>query len=451
MASIITTKTGPRMIAWYGADGRRQFVRLGPVSMKQAESVKGYIEDLVACKFTGTSPKNTTAEWVGSMPDAIRRRVECSGLIGPQQRADVPTLGEWLDRYIDGRKDVKPRTHLNYDQARKAMIGFFGKDKPLDQITHGDCEDFRVWMRTEKQLAEGTTRRQTKRCKQFLAAAIKRKLITDNPFDGIKCSNYSEDRFYFVSQAEAGAVLDACPDAEWRLIFALARYGGLRVPSELLPLEWGDIHWDKQRLTVRSPKTEHHDGKGSRLVPIFPELQRYLRDAFEQAEPGQRYVITRYRDINQNLRTQFTRIIERAGLKPWPKMFQNLRSTRETELAEKFPIHVVTAWLGNSLDIAHKHYLQITPEHFERAVAGAEEKAHRNAQRATPKAHRNAHPQAAASCRTISQNKNDGGRNYISSAALCDRLRNSAGRCVNTGPLKTTPKGTRTPVSRMRT
>jgi hypothetical protein len=31
------------------------------------------------------------------------------------------------------------------------------------------------------------------------------------------------------------------------------------------------------------------------------------------------------------------RIIKRAGLKPWPKLFQNLRSTRETELAEDFP------------------------------------------------------------------------------------------------------------------
>jgi len=49
-------------------------------------------------------------------------------------------------------------------------------------------------------------------------------------------------------------------------------------------------------------------------------------------------------------------------------MFQNLRSTRETELAETFPIHVVTAWLGNSPEIARKHYLQVTNEHFVRAA-----------------------------------------------------------------------------------
>ena len=52
-------------------------------------------------------------------------------------------------------------------------------------------------------------------------------------------------------------------------------------------------------------------------------------------------IITRYRSAAQNLRTTFEKIIRRAGLEPWPKLFQNLRSTRETELAETFPIHVV--------------------------------------------------------------------------------------------------------------
>ncbi len=55
-------------------------------------------------------------------------------------------------------------------------------------------------------------------------------------------------------------------------------------------------------------------------------------------------------------------------MKPWPKLFHNLRASRETELAESFPLHVVCAWIGNSQPIAAKHYLQVTDEHFERAV-----------------------------------------------------------------------------------
>ena len=80
-------------------------------------------------------------------------------------------------------------------------------------------------------------------------------------------------------------------------------------------------------------------------------------------------VITRYRDSMQNLRCTFLKIIKRAGLKAWPKLFQNLRSTRETELAETFPLQAVTAWIGNSQLVAAKHYLQLRDEHFDRASA----------------------------------------------------------------------------------
>lgn len=128
------------------------------------------------------------------------------------------------------------------------------------------------------------------------------------------------------------------------------------------------MDWEQNLITVHSPKTEHRPGGESRQIPLFPELLPYLREAFEQAEPDTEYVITRYRDSNANLRTQLERIIHRAGLKPWPKLFQNLRSTRETELAEQFPIHVVCKWIGNSQPVAAKHYLQVTDEHFEKAV-----------------------------------------------------------------------------------
>ena len=62
------------------------------------------------------------------------------------------------------------------------------------------------------------------------------------------------------------------------------------------------------------------------------------------------------------------RIIKWARVKPWPKLFHNLRSTRQTELTEKFPSHVVCAWLGNSRAVVQDHYLQVTDAHFAQAV-----------------------------------------------------------------------------------
>ncbi len=110
-------------------------------------------------------------------------------------------------------------------------------------------------------------------------------------------------RLYFITREEAAKVLEACPDAQWRLLFALSRYGGLRCPSEHLGLKWGDVDWERNRILVRSPKTEHHAGGESRMIPLFPELLSHLLEVFSQPNPGE-YVISRYRDTNGNLRTQ---------------------------------------------------------------------------------------------------------------------------------------------------
>src|SRR5262249_56235529 len=101
------------------------------------------------------------------------------------------------------------------------------------------------------------------------------------------------------------------------------------------------VDGEREGFGVTSPKKERLADGGERWVPIFPELRPYLEEAFERAEPGTVHVITRYRDRNANLRTQLNRIIHKAGLTPWPKLFHNLRATRQTELAAEFPLHVV--------------------------------------------------------------------------------------------------------------
>jgi hypothetical protein len=79
--------------------------------------------------------------------------------------------------------------------------------------------------------------------------------------------------------------------------------------------------------------------------------------------------------------------VKRAGLKPWPRLFHNLRASRETELAKEYPIHVVTAWLGNTPRIAMKHYLQVTDADFERASQSGAENGAQVAQNPAQHAH----------------------------------------------------------------
>jgi len=415
MASISHDKaTGLRVIQVVGRDGKRYSIRLGKVNARQAESVRRFVEDLATCRMSGDSPKTATAEWLAGLPDIVRKRVERTGLIGPQQRRESPPLSEWLRTYIEGRGDVKPATATVYGHTRRNLREFFGDKRRLDDVTPGDAADFRVYLRTKQHLAENTVRRRCGIAKQFFRAAVRKKIIPENPFDGLPTTvRENPSRFHFVNREEAQAVLDACPDAQWRLIFALCRFGGLRCPTEVLRLKWGDIDWDRMRFTVHASKTEHHADAGIRQVPIFPELHPHLLQCFEQAEPGSEYVITRYRERNENIRTQVTKIIKRAGLVPWPKVFQNLRSTRQTELAEKYPVHVVCAWIGNSPQVAAKHYLQLTDEHFAKAV-------------------HNPVQYPAASTRTESQQESKGEAEPV----ICGTLQEDATPCESRKPRK---------------
>jgi integrase len=82
-------------------------------------------------------------------------------------------------------------------------------------------------------------------------------------------------REFDVTPAIAQAVLKACPTQRCQLIFALARWGGLRCPSEVVLLRWGDIDWEHKKIisshTLRFTSTAiPHDA-----LPVPEKLPRW--------------------------------------------------------------------------------------------------------------------------------------------------------------------------------
>ena len=370
MASIVTETGGRRLIQLSpGEHPDRPKIRFGKVSKREAETALVHVEAVCRAKGTGHSYPPATADWLGGLPHGMRRRLERVGLIAPQSRPDCPTLGEWLEKYLAGRSDVKDGTATFYGHTARNLLDFFGADRRLDDIAPGEADGFRVYLKTAEGLADNTIRRRMGMAKQFFRAAIRRRLVVENPFDGqATVVRQNPKRFHFVTRDEADAVLAACPDVRWRLVFALCRYGGLRCPSEITRLTWGDVNWEKSRFTVHACKTEHHEDAGIRVVPIFPELLPHLQAAFDATEPGETTCCPQYANASQMYRKYVVAFIRKAGLKPWAKVFQNCRSSRETELAETYPVQVVCSWIGNSPQIAAKHYLQTTEDHFRKAV-----------------------------------------------------------------------------------
>ena len=393
-------------LRFYDSKNSRRSIWLGPLSEGEAETWRVHVEHLANTARAGEPPSPATTNWTGSLGLAERMKLERVGLIAATAASRQCTirknnqapekLGEFLEWYIKTRS-AKPRTVKKWEQAKESLLNHFGAARRLDSITAADAERWRSWVaehgnlrdcrsRTLKDgtvvpgrtdLSDATVRRKTGQARQFFNFAIRAAVISKNPFSDLPATVHANnDRKFFVSREMVAQMLEHAPGVEWEAIIALARFGGLRAPSEVMRLRWKDVDFANRRLCVHASKTEHHRNKGIRYCPIFPELRPYLENlaelaAHRGAKPTD-HVITKPRGSESVLRPGFLRILKRAGLEIYPKLFQNLRASRETELLDDFPIADVCSWIGNSPKIAMEHYAMQRQDSFDRAAGLAE-------------------------------------------------------------------------------
>jgi len=304
--------------------GKRHDVALATSSQERAQRQKRRIAKLVAHRKAGESLDDELVLWVSRLPAELRDKLEACGLLDSSKPKNSVALGSYLREYAKRRTDVKSATLTNWGHTIRNLTDFFGHDRDLATITKSHAKDFRVYLQTKastqkKKLSSNTIRKRIANAKLFFGDAVDREVIPSNPFHGMESATRGNpDRQFFVTLEMAQSVLDACSDREWLLLFALSRFGGLRCPSEHLQLRLDDIDWERERIVITSPKTEHHKGKAKRMIPLFPQLRPFIEECWDAAEPGQEYFITRYRSADQNLRTQLIKIIKRAGLVPSP-------------------------------------------------------------------------------------------------------------------------------------
>lgn len=357
-----------RCVLTIGTD--RRTVSAGRMSRQAAERVRGFVTDLEGCVRSNTAPSRPTAEWLQGIPAKFHAKLAALGLC--HSRDDAPKFTAPLDAtlkaYIDRRTDVKPGTRTILGRTRASLVGFFGKDCDVAAIGKADAAD---WHRNVLQThSQATAHLYGKKARQVFADAVDRGLCRANPFRSLRLgASNNPERMVYVPVTDVQAVIDHTPDREWKLVFALARFGAARIPSEIRQLKWTDIDLHTGRMTLRSPKTEHHAGRASRVVPIAPALATQLSAAMWEAPDGAVYVLPRLRLVT-NHTTTGSKLIERAGLTAWVKTFQNLRSSCETDWTNSVPLPAACAFAGNTPSVMLKHYFQVTDSHFT-AISGS--------------------------------------------------------------------------------
>ena len=376
MATTIQKKNKSIEIRFKDADGKLQSIYPGKIAKRAAESIGSKIEHIVGRQICGADPDRDVAQWLADLPTKLYSKLVKKGLAAPRQADELeakldspPTIKQWTDEYIRSHPG-KPRTIELLEVTARSLCYKFGDDKRIDTFNAGDAETYRKWLQTNGHerkkykagLALNTVRRTIGRCKQFFGSAVKNELITRNPFEGEASTvTGNDDRLVMVPADCIEACIRHAQCEDWRIMLAFARYAGMR-SHETRIQRWADIDLPNNTMMVRSNKTP-----AIRRCPIFPELRPHLLRAREYAPEGAELVVTRY-EADANILTTLEKIVIGTGLVPWPKLMQNLRATRETELLAHYPAKDVTSWLGNSPDVANKHYAMTMQASFDRAV-----------------------------------------------------------------------------------
>jgi len=329
------------------------------------------------------------------------------GLIQPRVHT---TLKGWIEQYLAERKgDLKPGSLRKLEQTKTKLLAFFDADTELHKITIQRAADWREFLKGLK-LSEAVVKTHCGNAKTMIADAVRRKLIEENPFGFLKSGPTPSKYSRYVTSDEIDRIIDACPNAQWRLLFGLARYAGLRIPSESHLLTWADVDWERARLLVQSPKTEHHNGHDQRMVPITPKLLTILQDRFDECEEGETHLVSL--SLSGAARRKIERICRRAKVEKWERLWQTLRQSCEKEWAMSFPQYAVSKWIGHSITVSGRHYANAVPDElFDKAASPTEgEKAQRNAQQKMHEGTRNEPQQALGDlvgCAATSGNDKD--------------------------------------------
>ena len=160
------------------------------------------------------------------------------------------TLAAFLKDFIaDGvtlkGQPASPGTVAKWSSTRVLLLECLGSAETLESVTLADAKEFRKWLQKRKvrktirspsgKMAENSIRQRMANCKSMFSYAVREELVPNNPFRN-QASSPQENEYgkQNISAEIIDNVIQAAPNAEWRLLIALWRYGGLR---KMEPLE----------------------------------------------------------------------------------------------------------------------------------------------------------------------------------------------------------------------
>lgn len=329
----------------------------------------------------------------------LRERLAEIEQTGNVVRTPVTTLEDYLTRWLAEEASLKCKSSTiqisqNYLRLYVNAKGGVGS-LLLSQATTARLQEHFAWLHQKKKLSALTVRRVATIVSAALTAAVKKKLLPQNPMRGVTLPQVPKSRRRrTLRPEEAQAFVKALLEDRLGLLFEIMLFAALR-PGEATGLLWPAVNWEEGVLHIETSLTRLKEGKweitdpktegSSRSIPLPPHLLSRLRlhkeqQDLERAAMGEAWVGTepfvfctnRGTPLNpRNLKSRhFRPILERAGLNP--KEFRGFYSLRHSSatllLVKNAHPKVMAERLGHSST-------RVTMEVYSHVIKGMQEEA----------------------------------------------------------------------------
>ena len=350
MASVTKRKNPDGSFkGWQCCLSNGKFLWLGKLNKSDASYVTSKITSLERTAKLNTPPSPEVVEWIGSLSDKFKAKLEKAGLINLEQRL---TVNELLDNSIK-RSEAKPQTIVVIEASYRVFREMFG-DKLICNITEDDLFNFRDALSC---FGANTKYNYFNRVKGILS---KSKEFDKELFANVRVKKAQVD-FTKRDYIERHEIIEAIGrvDVEFGAVLACAGLLGMRTRSEPAVLRWEHIDFNKNLVSIPAVKTH------ARLSPLYADAKAVLVKYHESKGCPKSGLVFPELQTASTLWLRATTVFGREIRKP----FQRLRSSCESYLVNEagFSLTDCSRWLGHSPLTAMKNHNQTSPATLERA------------------------------------------------------------------------------------
>lgn len=271
----------------------------------------------------------------------------------PSMDPAVQHVLDEYDRTVQTRKTKS--THYRDMQSIRRFINTTFVQK-IGDITEKILQDY-FNKRAGEGIAVTTLNRNMASLKTFLHFALRRRYIFTDPSIGIRKYPVPEKiPAFFRTKEDINNLLKTAKKTDIYPAVATAIYTGMR-QGELFTLDWKDIDFHTNTITVQNTERHVTKSKKFRVIPIHSALKSILKPLAQKE--GQCFDITNHRRI-------FGRIMKACGQ---PKDWRVLRHTFASQLVMAgVDIVTVKELMGHASISTTMIYSHLSPAHAKNSV-----------------------------------------------------------------------------------